>query len=154
MEDALAFWKTEFMKGGKTEDEFEKKYSYNFKHQYGQEGSRKNYRPHACGKVIGASPDASGATGCPFRTCKSDALAQALGKMSLKGDVATAVVGKAREGHFQVACTMVYEARHEKLGAEGGVQHPNQYFREGGVQHPNQYFRESREYYKEKEANE
>jgi len=139
MEDALAFWRTEFMKGGKTGEEFEKEYSYNFKHQYGQEGSRINYKPHACGKVIGASPDPSGATGCPFRTCKSDALAQALGKMSLKADAVTAAVGKAREGHFQVACTMVYEARHGKFGAEGGVQHPNQ------------YFKENREYYKGKE---
>ena len=130
MEDALAFWRTEFAKGGTSAEKFEKEYSYNFKHQYGQAGSRINYKPYACGKVIGASPDTSGATGCPFRICKSDALAQALGKMSLKADAVTAVVGKAREGHFQVACTMVYEARHGKFGAEGGVQHPNQYFRE------------------------
>ena len=116
MEDALAFWQTEFAKGGTSAEKFEKEYSYNFRHQYGQEGSRVNYKPYACGKVIGASPDTSGATGCPFRICKSDALAQALAGMSLKADVVTAVVGKAREGHFQVACTMVYEARHANMG--------------------------------------
>lgn len=140
MEDALAFWQTEFAKGGKTAEEFEKRYTYNVRHQYGQAGASISYKPYACGKVIGASPDTYGATGCPFRTCKSDALGKALGKMSLPADVVTAVVGKAREGHFQVACTMEYEARHGKWRVEGGVQHPNQ------------YFAESREYYKGKEG--
>ena len=47
MDDAVALWKTEFMEGGKTAEEFEKQYSYNFRHQYGQAGARINYKPHA-----------------------------------------------------------------------------------------------------------
>ncbi len=73
---------------------------------------------------------------------KADALGKALSGLSLEADALTAAVGKAREGHFQIACTMVYEARHWKLSEEGGVQHPHQ------------YFAESRKYYKEKEAKE
>jgi DNA primase large subunit len=130
MEDALAFWRAEFAKGGTTGEEFEKRYTYNFRHQYGQAGARKNYSPYGCAKVIGASPDTSGATGCPFRNCKAAGLEKALGGMGLQGGVVTAAVGKAKEGHFQVACTMVYEARHGKMHAELGVQHPNQYFAE------------------------
>lgn len=141
MEHALAFWQMEFAQGGKTAEEFEKRYAYNFKHQYGQAGARRNYQPHACCKVI-AALDSSGATGCPFRKLKAADLEKALGKMSLKADAVTAAVGKAREGHFQVACTMVYEARHGKMSGEGGVQHPHQ------------YFAESREYYKEQETKE
>ena len=141
MEDALAFWRAEFAKGGTTGEEFEKRYTYNFMHQFGQAGARKNYQPHACCKVIGAAPDPSGATGCPFRTLKAEALGKRLASMNLRGEVVTAAVGRAREGHFQVACTMVYEARHGKMSAEGGVQHPQQYFaesrkaeeKEGGV---------------------
>ena len=140
MQDALAFWRTEFMKGGKTGEEFEKQYTYNFKHQYGQAGSMIKYKPYACSKVIGASPDTSGATGCPFRNCKPADLEKTLTGMGLKKGDVTAVVGKAKERHFQVACTMVFEARHAKLGVEGGVQHPNQ------------YFNESRKYYKEREG--
>jgi DNA primase large subunit len=138
--DALVFWKSEFMKGGKTGEEFEKQYTYNFKHQYGQAGSMIKYKPYACSKVIGASPDTSGATGCPFRNCKPADLEKTLTGMGLKKGDVTAVVGKAKERHFQVACTMVFEARHAKLGVEGGVQHPNQ------------YFNESRKYYKEREG--
>ena len=130
MEHALAFWRAEFAKGGTTGEEFEKRHTYNFMHQYGQAGARKNYQPHACCKVIGAAPDPSGATGCPFRTLKAADLGKRLASMSLRGEVVTAAVGKAREGHFQVACTMVYEARHGKMHAEGGVQHPQQYFAE------------------------
>jgi len=140
MEDALAFWRSEFAKGGKTAEEFEKEHSYNFRHQYGHAGSRKNYSPYGCAKVIGASPDASGATGCPFKNCKAEALGKALAGLSLKGEVVTAAVGKAKEGHFQAACTVVYEGRYGKLSAEGGVQHPNQ------------YFKESRKYYEDREV--
>ena len=140
MEDALAFWRTEFAKGGTTGEVFEKRYTYNFKHQYGQAGARKNYSAYGCAKVIGASPDTSGATGCPFRICKAADLEKTLAGLSLKGEVVTAAVGKAKEGHFQAACTMVYEARYGKLRAEFGVQHPNQ------------YFAESRKLYKEKEG--
>jgi DNA primase large subunit len=130
MEDALAFWKTEFARGGKTADEFEKRYSYNFQHQYGQVGARKNYRPYACGQIIGASPDTSGATGCPFKICKPADLEKKLGAMGLNKENVAAVVGKAKERHFQVACTMTFEAREGRKFAEGGVLHPNQYFNE------------------------
>jgi DNA primase large subunit len=130
MEDALTFWRAEFMQGGKTAEDFERQYTYNFKHQYGQAGSRKNYAPYSCAKVINSSPDTSGATGCPFRICKPADLAKKLAGMSLATDVVAAVVHKATERHFQAACTMVYEARHAKMQAEGGVHHPNQYFKE------------------------
>ena len=130
MEDALAFWKTEFARGGKTTDEFEKRYSYNFKHQYGQVGAHKNYRPYACGHIIGASPDTSGATGCPFKICRPADLEKKLGAMGLNKENVAAVAGKAKERHFQVACTMAFEARDGRKFVEGGVQHPNQYFNE------------------------
>jgi DNA primase large subunit len=154
LEDALAFWRSEFAKGGKTPEEFEKQYGYNFRHQYGQAGSHKNYSPYGCAKVIGASPDAFGATGCPFRTCKAADLETRLTAMSLKAEAVAAVVGKAKEGHFQEACTMEFEARHVKASAGGGVQLPShgKLRAEGGVQHPNQYFKESRQHYKEREG--
>jgi DNA primase large subunit len=142
--DALAFWQAEFMRGGTTGEEFEKRYAYNFKHQFGQAGSRKNYSPYGCAKVIGASPDTSGATGCPFRTCKAADLEKRLAGLNLKADAVAEAVGKAREGHFQAACTMVFGARAQDKGKLRAG---------GGVQHPNQYFAESRKVYNAQEAN-
>ena len=72
--------------------------------------------------------------------------------MGLKADAVTAAVGKAKEGHFQAACTVVYEARHPTEMTAVVCNEVERTLRgEGGVQHPNQYFAESRKYYKDKE---
>ena len=63
--------------------------------------------------------------------------------MRLESEVVTAVMNKAKEGHYQLACTMVYEARHA-----GGAAGAKKYC----VEHPNQYFRDSREYYEAKDS--
>jgi DNA primase large subunit len=134
MEDALVFWRAEFMQGGKTAEQFEKQYTYNFKHQYGQTGSRINYSPYACGAVINASPDTSGQTGCPFRNCKVEALTGMLRQMKVGGDVVAKAVKMKQEQHYQLACSAVFEGLHGK---------PLQ------VTAPHQYFAESRKHHKE-----
>ena len=137
MQDALALWQAEFMQGGQTAEAFEKQYSYNFRHQYGQAGSHKNYQPHACGKVIGASLDPSGATGCPFRTCQAAELASMLRGMKVADATATAAVALAQERHYQLACSEVFENLHGK---------------KLHVAAPHQFFAESRKHYMQREA--
>jgi DNA primase large subunit len=139
MEDALVFWRAEFMQGGKTAEEFEKQYTYNFKHQYGQAGSRINYSPYACGAVINASPDTSGQTGCPFRNCKVEGLTSMLRGMKVQEDVVANAVGLRQEQRYQLACSAVFEAVHGKKLE---------------VTAPHQYFAESRKHYAEKEQGE
>ena len=103
MENALVFWKTEFMLGGKTAEAFDKQYRYNFEHQYGQAGSRIDYTPYACGKVIGAPLDPSGATGCPFRNSRVQDLTSMLQKMKVGQDVVEKVLKLRQEQHYQLA---------------------------------------------------
>ena len=137
MPDALALWQAEFRQRGTTAEEFEKQYSYNFRHQYGQEGSRKDYQPYACGQIIGASLDTSGATGCPFKNCPAQDLASMLRGMKVADATATAAVGLAQQSHYQLACSAVYENLHgTKLQ----------------VTAPHQYFAESRKHYRENAA--
>lgn len=58
MEDAIAFWRQEFTRKMSVED-FNKKYAYNIRHNYGKEGKRKDYTPYNCSKIIsGAAPRA------------------------------------------------------------------------------------------------
>ncbi|MBV5344154.1 MAG: hypothetical protein JZU63_00715 [Rhodoferax sp.] len=57
--------------------------------------------------------------------------------MCLERDVVGAVLEKADQGHYQAACTMVYEAREGHAFVEGGVQHPNQYFQESHISYEN-----------------
>jgi DNA primase large subunit len=132
LDDVLVLWRTEFMKGksGMSADTFEKQYSYNFRHQYGQEGSRINYKPFCCQEVIHSSLDTSHTTGCPYKTYRPADIEDALRGMCLQGGAVKTVLEKANQGHYQVACTMAFEARHAEPFAEGGVQHPNQYFQE------------------------
>jgi DNA primase large subunit len=137
MENALVFWKTEFMLGGKTADEFDKQYTYNFMHQYGQAGSHTDYHPHACGKVIHASPDTSGATGCPFRNSKMQDLTIMLRNMKVGEDAVKKVVDLRQEQRYQLACCAVFEELHGKKVE---------------VTAPHQYFAESRKHYEEKAA--
>lgn len=52
----MAFWRTEFAKGGMPEDKFKKEHMYNIRHSYGKEGKRVNYTPASCMSVINSQP--------------------------------------------------------------------------------------------------
>jgi DNA primase large subunit len=134
LDEVLVLWRTEFMKGkgGMSADTFQKQYSYNFRHQYGQEGSRIKYRPFCCQEVIHSSLDTSRTTGCPYKTYRPADIEDALRGMCLKSEVVKKVLEKAGEGEYQVACTHVLRARH---GECGDVEHPNQYFIEARKKH-------------------
>lgn len=51
LEEAIKFWKQEFMKG-MSEDQFNKGYLYNLKHMYGKEGKNTDYSPWSCDNII------------------------------------------------------------------------------------------------------
>ena len=142
LEDVLQFWKREFQAAGLNGERFEKEYAYNFKHQYGVVGSRIKYKPFCCQQLIHSSPvkGTSCTSGCAYKHYKPDDLQHALNAMSLDRKVVTAVMNKAKEGHFQLACTMVYEARHACEAKKECVQHPNQ------------YFKDSRQYYEDQDG--
>ena len=127
LDDALAFWRREFMKGGKTAEEFDKQYKYNVRHQYGQEGCRANYAGHSCGRVISASHDRTGQSGCPYRACQAAELSAMLREMRVPSGAVAKAVGKAQEHHYQMACTAVFESLHAD-GLGQPLTHPQQYF--------------------------
>ncbi len=139
--DALAFWKREFQVAGLNGENFEKEYAYNFKHQYGVAGSRIKYKPFCCQQLIQSSPvtGTSCTSGCAYKHYSPADLQTALNGMRLERKDVTAVMKKAKEGHFQQACTMVYGARHACEAKEC-------------VQHPNQYFKDSRQHYEDQDG--
>jgi DNA primase large subunit len=79
LEEALLFWKTSFAPRT-TSEKFEKEYAYNVRHNYGKEGSRKDYEAHNCSRIIAANPGVGEAHGCPFKTFQADALKAALSR--------------------------------------------------------------------------
>ena len=58
LDSALAFWRSEFAKGGMTDDKFKKEHHYGIRHSYGKEGKRVDYTPASCINVIMSNPQA------------------------------------------------------------------------------------------------
>lgn len=68
LEDSLRFWREEFTKIMDL-DKFEKQYAYNVRYNYGKEGSKKNYSPFSCLRIINETVGPGDCHGCPYRHC-------------------------------------------------------------------------------------
>ncbi|KAH7306258.1 hypothetical protein KP509_22G004000 [Ceratopteris richardii] len=125
LEDALAFWRSEF--GQKMGVErFDKEYAYNIRHNYGKEGKRTDYTPFSCNKIILSTPGVGDHHGCPYRHFSEENLRAALGSMHLGVRIVDEILEKVRNRHYQVACSLTFEATHGSQTI--GINHPNQYF--------------------------
>ncbi|KMT07427.1 hypothetical protein BVRB_6g150500 [Beta vulgaris subsp. vulgaris] len=126
LDDALAFWKSEFSKKVGPE-RFDKEYAYSIRHSYGKEGKRVDYTAYSCQKVISSTPGVGDHHGCPYRHFSEDNLRAALCNMGVSSRAMTDVMDKVRNRHYQLACTLTFEAVHSS-SCDSGINHPNQYF--------------------------
>ncbi|CAL5398365.1 unnamed protein product [Camellia sinensis] len=126
LDDALAFWKAEFSPKVGAE-RFDKEYAYGIRHNYGKEGKRMDYTPYSCQKIISSTPGIGDHHGCPFRHFSEENLRAALGKIGVANHAMEDVIDKVRNRHYQLACTLTFEAVHGS-SCDAGINHPNQYF--------------------------
>ncbi|WOL14447.1 putative DNA primase large subunit [Canna indica] len=126
LEDALLFWKSEFSQKVGPE-KFDKEYAYSIRHNYGKEGKRTDYTPYSCQKIISSTPSVGDHHGCPYRHFSEENLRAALGKMGVGGRSVDDILDKVRNRHYQIACTLTFEAIHA-ASCDTGINHPNQYF--------------------------
>ncbi|XP_030935035.1 probable DNA primase large subunit [Quercus lobata] len=129
LEDALAFWKAEFsqrisMVGS---ERFDKEYAYSIRHNYGREGKRTDYTPYSCQTIITSAPGVGDHHGCPYRHFSEENVRAALGKMGITNRAVEDVMDKVRNIHYQLACTLKFEAVNG-TSCDAGINHPNQYF--------------------------
>lgn len=129
LDEALRFWREEFAQRVGI-DTFEKKYSYNIRHNYGREGRRVNYTPYSCTAIVtGAAPGPLDAHGCPFAHWGRNELQAKLRAEGVSGEQLHEVMQQVEKGHYQLACTTVLRATHEALGQDSEVvRHPNEYY--------------------------
>lgn len=128
LDDALAFWRAEFSQKVGAE-RFDKEYTYSIRHNYGREGKRTDYTPYSCSKIISFTPGVGDHHGCPYRHFSEENLRAALGRMGVGGRAVEDVMDKVRNRHYQLACTLTFEAVYGS-SCDAGINHPNQYFLE------------------------
>ncbi|XP_025421836.1 probable DNA primase large subunit [Sipha flava] len=129
LEEALVFWKSEFTKKMDA-DKFDKQYSYNIKHNYGKEGKKTNYTPYSCMKIIMGAVGIDEYHGCPYKHTSSQALKQLLETTNISAQSIQEILNLSQNGHYQIACTKYFEAKHGISPRSTAINHPNQFFEE------------------------
>ncbi|XP_050530412.1 uncharacterized protein LOC126899486 isoform X2 [Daktulosphaira vitifoliae] len=129
LEQALIFWRSEFTKKIDS-NKFDKQYSYNIRHNYGKEGRKTNYTPYSCMKIIMSSVGMDEYHGCPYKHTNSQALKQLLETSNISVQSIQEILNLSQNGHYQIACTKYFEAKHNVSPSSTAINHPNQFFEE------------------------
>ncbi|NWV81013.1 PRI2 primase, partial [Dasyornis broadbenti] len=131
LEQALEFWKKEFIRGKVDADKFDKGYAYSIRHNYGKEGKRTDYTPYSCMKIIMSNPPGQGDYhGCPFRHSDPELLKQKLQSYKIPPSGITQILELVKGMHYQLACQKYFELTHDVDDIGFSLNHPNQYFTE------------------------
>ncbi|XP_062927862.1 DNA primase large subunit isoform X2 [Mobula hypostoma] len=129
LDQALQFWKSEFIKGKVEPDKFDKSYAYNIRHSYGKEGKRTDYTPFSCMKIIlSNAPSQGDYHGCPFRHCDPEILKSKLQSYKVPLAGITQIMDLVKGMHYQLACQKYFELTHNIDEVGFSLSHPNQYF--------------------------
>ncbi|KAI1894728.1 hypothetical protein AGOR_G00118740 [Albula goreensis] len=131
LDQALQFWRAEFVKGKVDADKFDKAYAYSIRHMFGKEGKRTDYTPYSCMKVILSNPPSQGDyQGCPFRHSDPELLKQKLQSYKVSQAGILQILELVKGMHYQLACQKYFELTHNIEDAGFSLNHPNQYFAE------------------------
>ncbi|XP_072246490.1 DNA primase large subunit [Leuresthes tenuis] len=129
LEQALQFWRLEFIRGKVDADKFDKAYAYGIRHMFGKEGKRADYTPYSCMKVILSNPPSQGDYhGCPFRHSDPELLKQKLQSYKVSPSGISQILELVKGMHYQLACQKYFELTHNVEEANFSLSHPNQYF--------------------------
>ncbi|XP_062318980.1 DNA primase large subunit [Osmerus eperlanus] len=131
LEQALQFWRSEFVKGKVDTDKFDKAYAYSIRHMFGKEGKRTDYTPYSCMKVIlSNAPSQGDHHGCPFRHSDPELLKQKLLSYKVSPSGVNQILELVKGMHFQLACQKYFELTHNIEDSGFSLNHPNEYFLE------------------------
>ncbi|XP_029926794.1 DNA primase large subunit [Myripristis murdjan] len=129
LDQALQFWRSEFIRGKVDADKFDKAYAYSIRHMFGKEGKRTDYTPYSCMKVILSNPPSQGDHhGCPFRHSDPELLKQKLQSYKISPSGINQILELVKGMHYQLACQKYFELTHNIEDSAFSLNHPNQYF--------------------------
>lgn len=147
-DEALKFWSDAFTTNGGhlTTDKFNKEYRYNFRHNYGLEGTRINYKPWDCRTILSKPRPARGEFhGCPYRDWNVEKMTSELVSLKLTQGQISGVLDSCQKTEYTIACTKVFEYTHNTNASSGEIDDQTH------IAHPNLYFERSRQMQKKKE---
>lgn len=135
LEGSLEFWKTEFLQHPEIDEEiFYKRYAYHVRHNYGREGSRINYKPLPCNKIINSDVGPGENHGCPYKHMDLDILDKKLSELNIYRADVKEITKLASEKHYKLACGKCFESIHKEPLTDS-VTYPNVYFAESRKLH-------------------
>lgn len=122
---ALELWKSEFTKN-MSSDWFDRKYSYLFKYQYGMVGSKVQYNPFTCEKILSSSPGPGQHHGCPFKHWDRERLFQKCQSDGFTIEDIKDLKSLVVDNKYREACTMYFSIT-RKVYMKDNITSPNQY---------------------------
>lgn len=133
-DEAIKFWTKAFTSGGQiTLDKFNKEYLYNFRHNYGLEGNRINYKPWSYKTILSKPrPGRGDYHGCPLRDWSPEKITSELLKMNLTRNEIASVLDSCEQGSYLIANTKIFNYTHnipeDDITSQEVIDHPNLYF--------------------------
>ncbi|XP_012521525.1 DNA primase large subunit isoform X2 [Monomorium pharaonis] len=129
LSDVMTFWKDEFTKV-MNDAVFNKEHSYTIRFVFGQEGSRRDYQPYRCQRIIESSiVGPRDYHGCPFKHMLHGILEDELTNCGFNTLERSAIISLSKDGQYSAACNKYYEIKHNCLN-NTLFEHPNTYFNE------------------------
>ncbi|XP_071554134.1 DNA primase large subunit-like isoform X2 [Temnothorax nylanderi] len=126
--DSMTFWKDELTKK-MDEAEFNKEHRYNVRFLFGMEGSRRDYQPYACQKIMESTIGPRDNHGCPFKYMLHDILEDELTDCGFNALERSTIMKLSKDGQYSAACNKCYEIKHDCFN-DTLFKHPNIYFNE------------------------
>eukprot|EP00494_Astrolonche_serrata_P024645 UN24904 len=134
--EATKFWRRSL----KDEKKF-KEVQGTLKHMYGVSGSKKDYTPYGCYKLVDSvadkSPEKNCHYGCPFQYYSDKKLKGVLRGKKIDDKDIDEILKLKKGKHFNIACKKVFQSTHGSVMAKQGLtiddienswEHPNRYF--------------------------
>ncbi|XP_011701144.1 PREDICTED: DNA primase large subunit-like isoform X2 [Wasmannia auropunctata] len=129
LSDSMTFWKDEFTKV-MDEAVFNKEHRYTVRFVYGREGSRRDYQPYTCLRIMESSTvGPRDYHGCPYKYMLHDILEDELTDCGFNALEKSEIVKLSKDGHYSAACNKYYEIKHDCFN-DTVFKHPNIYFNE------------------------
>ncbi|CAD8210871.1 unnamed protein product [Paramecium pentaurelia] len=113
-----------------SEQEFDKQYSYNIRHNYGLEGKRENYQCYSCTYNMKQNPGNDEYHGCPIKNFNSDVLEKYLKSKSYEETDIKRLIELKKGNHFQLACTEIWHLKNKESSNTLIIDNPIVFYKE------------------------